>query len=712
MELNKRCLSILQYLQKEDDYVKIKTLANMYNLSDRAIRYNVDKIENFLVKNGFPYLERQHQKGVRLPREKELHKFIDSFTNEYTPYKYVYSKEERFKFVITYLLQSEQPVSTLFFQKKLCISKNTILKEIEIIQEWLKNRNLNLIKKPRIGIYIEGREIDKRKAIIEILSETVSAKDIFTYINGKSVKSKINNLQFSTLFAEVDMDFLNSMVRKAECDLGREFSDEAYGSLITHLAIMVKRIQLKKSIFLPAINMKSIENTKEYEVAVNITKDLEDHYQIDIPIEEVNYITLHFLGAKVLKSRNIYTDSEGDSSELRQICINMTNEIEKIYGVDFQERKEEIITGLLLHLRPTIYRVKYNLKLNNPLYHQIISKYNKLFRNTKIVMRHLEEYIGERVNDHEVSYIACHFGAALENMNKHMNEKAKIILVCGTGIGTAKMVASQIDKEFNVDIVDTISSRMVPFMEDRKVDFVISTVEIPDMDKDSYIKISPLLLKKDIEKLKQYLQTKYRTKDDYSYELNKVNRLIDIVEKYCVIKDKGQLQYEFMYELMNDEQLDLRGEYIYMLNDLITREFIKLNVECEDWIEAIQAGTLVLEKKGFVEKRYSEAIIDIFKENGPYMVVAPGIVLSHGRPEDGVNKLSMSLITLKKPVKFGNELNDPVKLVITLAAADNETHLKALSQLMELLMDAKNLKRIMQSNNKDEIIEIINKHSK
>lgn len=147
-----------------------------------------------------------------------------------------------------------------------------------------------------------------------------------------------------------------------------------------------------------------------------------------------------------------------------------------------------------------------------------------------------------------------------------------------------------------------------------------------------------------------------------------------------------------------------------MLDDLLTREFVKIDVEVSTWQEAVAEGVKPLIEKGCVEERYYDAIMDLFRELGPYMVVAPGIAISHARPENGVKKLSMSLITLKNPVNFGSSINDPVKLVITLAAVDNESHLKALSQLMELLM-SEDLKKIMESKSKEEALLIVNKYS-
>lgn len=698
----------------KDDFVKTEELAEIYKLTDRAIRYNIDKIEAFLVKNGFNYFERRYNKGIKLIKDEKLDEFLNSFINVdsvSSRYQYVYSKDERIKFIATKLLQSNQPIKISYFESKLSSSKNTILKELDLLENWLKDRKLQLIRKPKFGILIDGKEADKRKAIIELVSQTISLEDILNYSAKKLAQSKINNLQFDILFSDINIDFLDNLIKSAEIELGRKFSDEAYGGLITHLAIMIKRIQLNKEIYLPEIDIENMMEGIEYKVAQIIKSKIENHFGIHVPEAETGYITLHLLGAKVLKNSSINNSTESSPDDLLAVAAQMTSEIEKIYDVDFADAKDSIIQGLVIHLRPTIYRIKYNLKLTNPIYDEIRTNYNELFLNTKKVVKYLENYIGHSIDDHEISYITLHFGAALENAKAVVKDKPKVVIVCGTGIGTARMAASKILNEFNVEIVDTVSCREVGSLRGG-FDYIISTVDIPDFDSRKYIRINPLLLEKDYIKLGQFLRFKYDKKENYYNELKLVNRLIDIAEKYVKIPDRELLQYEFLYELKKNNQLFMERRYIYMLNDLLTWNTIKVNADCSDWMQAIRLGTSLLIDNGYVEERYYDAIINNFKELGPYMVVAPGIVLSHARPENGVKKLSMSLVTLKNGVNFGNEANDPVKLIITLAAVDNETHLKALSQLMELFMNSEDLSSIFKASNKEDVIEIINKYSK
>ncbi len=714
MELNKRCIEILNYLIQKDDFVKTEELAVTYKLTDRAIRYNIDKIEDFLVKNGFKYFERQYNRGIKLVREEGLEEFLKDFItrdSNTSRYHYSFSKDERMKFIALKLLQSNEPVNISYFQEKLSISKNTVLKELDTLHEWLGNRGLTLVRKPKLGIFVEGKETGKRRAITELISETLTPEDILNYASKKVAQTKISNLQFDILFSDMDLDFLDSLLRAAENELGRKFSDEAYGGLVTHLAIMIKRIQLNKEIYLPDIDLEGIKQDMEYKVAEGIISKVEEKFSIKIPETETGYVALHLLGAKIFKNDSRTGENEAIKDGLFAIAARMTEEIERIYQVDFGSGRDNLIQGLVIHLRPTIYRIKYNLKLVNPIYDEIRANYNELFLNTKNAAFHLENYIKQAIDDQEVSYITLHFGAALENAKAVTKDRPRVVIVCGTGIGTAKMVASKIANEFNVDIVDTISCREIGTITD-DCSYIISTVDIPDFDPKKYIRINPLLLERDFLKLGQYLKFKYDKTENHYNRLKLVNKLIDIAEKYVKIPDRKFLQYEFLYELKKAEDLEIEGRYIYMLKDLLTWNNIKVNVECLDWKEAIKLGTQMLIDSGCVEERYYDAIIDNFRDFGPYMVVAPGIVLSHARPENGVKKLSMSLLTLKNPVEFGSESNDPVKLVITLAALDNENHLKALSQLMELFMNSEDMALIFKASNKEDVIEIIGKYSK
>lgn len=67
----------------------------------------------------------------------------------------------------------------------------------------------------------------------------------------------------------------------------------------------------------------------------------------------------------------------------------------------------------------------------------------------------------------------------------------------------------------------------------------------------------------------------------------------------------------------------------------------------------------------------------------------------------------MSLVTLSPPISFGNEHNDPVRLVVAFGSADNNAHLGALSELARLLGDGVAVASMMQACSSDEVLELL-----
>jgi mannitol/fructose-specific phosphotransferase system IIA component (Ntr-type) len=120
---------------------------------------------------------------------------------------------------------------------------------------------------------------------------------------------------------------------------------------------------------------------------------------------------------------------------------------------------------------------------------------------------------------------------------------------------------------------------------------------------------------------------------------------------------------------------------LLQFSDLLTVDTIAINAVAIDWRDAVrQVGRLMVDS-GAVEERYVDGMIRTCEELGPYIVMAPGIAMPHSRPEDGVNRPVMALMTLHEPIEFGNPENDPVRLVFSFGAVDNEQHVEALRQV-------------------------------
>ncbi|WP_163366579.1 PTS sugar transporter subunit IIA, partial [Klebsiella aerogenes] len=85
-------------------------------------------------------------------------------------------------------------------------------------------------------------------------------------------------------------------------------------------------------------------------------------------------------------------------------------------------------------------------------------------------------------------------------------------------------------------------------------------------------------------------------------------------------------------------------------------------------------------------------------------VLGPGIAMPHARPEEGVNQLSLALTIIEKGVEFGADENDPVKLLIVLAATDNDSHINAIVKLAELFDNQDDIDTLLQAKSKAEVL--------
>jgi mannitol/fructose-specific phosphotransferase system IIA component (Ntr-type) len=147
------------------------------------------------------------------------------------------------------------------------------------------------------------------------------------------------------------------------------------------------------------------------------------------------------------------------------------------------------------------------------------------------------------------------------------------------------------------------------------------------------------------------------------------------------------------------------------LKELIRPSLVAIDVDVKDWQEAIKSCGNLLNKDGATEDRYTEAMIHVAKEFGPYIVVAPGIALPHARPEDGVLRTSMAVAKLKTAVYFGNKDNDPVWLLVALAAVDHQQHIQGLAELASVLGNSENVNKIKRSKTTRELLKVFHSAS-
>lgn len=143
------------------------------------------------------------------------------------------------------------------------------------------------------------------------------------------------------------------------------------------------------------------------------------------------------------------------------------------------------------------------------------------------------------------------------------------------------------------------------------------------------------------------------------------------------------------------------------ITQLLNPGRVLLDVAVDNWVDAVRVAGQLLEEDGLVNADYTEAMITSVADNGPYIVLAPGFALAHARPSAAVLATAMSFVRLSDPIAFGHEANDPVRLVVALAAVDNQGHIAAMKQLATVMANKDKRDALLRATDPQEVLTLL-----
>jgi len=134
---------------------------------------------------------------------------------------------------------------------------------------------------------------------------------------------------------------------------------------------------------------------------------------------------------------------------------------------------------------------------------------------------------------------------------------------------------------------------------------------------------------------------------------------------------------------------------------------VVLGATASSWRDALRAVGGALVASGAATEPYTDAMIGLVEEHGPYIVISPGLAFAHARPGPAVLHDGLAVVTLATPVAFGHPHNDPVRVVLGLAVAGVGTHLESIGEIANLFNDATVTGRLADATTADEVRAIM-----
>jgi transcriptional antiterminator/mannitol/fructose-specific phosphotransferase system IIA component (Ntr-type) len=683
--MDERCLSILSMLISSGSGITIAELSKQLGVSSRTVRYDLDKIDGYLVANAFEPLIR-NQKGIRLVQGQDGIQRLWDLLKSKDLVTYFSSQRERVRRIELELLSSKSYLTMERMRQILGVSRSTIVNDLKVVKLDFKKANIDLQSKPRYGFQLIASERKLREKIISIMLDLLPANEFIGYLNGTKNEvlhglTKVNCLEF---FKDINLELIYKVTKRMEKKLEVLWSDQSFTKIAYTIALCLKGKEKRDRIDFTPEQLVEIENARDYNIVVNSLIYHGSKYGFFFSRAEYAIITLAVLCAD---TNNISYYKKENQIKIQIIAAKIIKETGKKLGFDFT-LNDTLPSILSEHLSHAYYRIKFTAPCDNPVYSEIGRRYKKIIRAVKDSLGQFETLTGHKVPENEIAGIAALFcGEYYGNAEKM--RRYKILIVTGEGLAASSFLSAKLTAAFpEIDIMAVLTKhQMTAKALFDKADFVVTTVPL-DLYERKAILVNPILDEDNISDLKSFISKNPPQKaSSGSHHQDALTKVLSIAGRVCPGPIYNQLIADLVEEIGPIDNRYYHQRCDVMLRNLLTENTISLGVSANTWEEAVRLSGNLMVKAGCVEPTFVDAMVEFVKTNGPYVVIAPGIAIPHARPEDGVKKMCISLITLDNPVEFGSEDNDPVDLVIGLAAIDNSSHLDALAELIEILGD-------------------------
>lgn len=671
MKINERSKFIINKLIQTENYITASEIAEKLQVSNKTVVRQLGSVEKILVQHNLS-LERKTGRGMRVIGALEDKERLLSLIAEKVNTRHEYSPAERCNIILSQLLKSQEPIKLIALSQLLNVTDATISNDLDKIEPWIRKMNMNLVRKPGLGVYLEGLEKDIRKAIISHIYENIHEQDILNLLYSK--KKKTNELTSDAdkfLLDLVDKNIIQKVEEAVKATMQQQKSSlsmNAFSGLVVHLTLAVQRLLKGETIKIDAAFLGKIKQKKEFELAENIGENIEKVFQVKIPEEETAYITMHLLGARNNYEQDV--DIQYSSFHLIRIAKDIVKIAQQESGISLL-KKSRLLIGLYKHLKPAVMRIKMKMEIRNPLLQEMKEKYPKWMTLAKKAARPLEEELQTPLPEAEIAYLAMHLGAALEEANMQ-EQYFKVLVACPTGIGTSKLLATQLKREFsNLEIVAIVSAVNVDydFYKHENVEFIISTVPIENA-KFPVVVVDFMLNEND--------------KTNIIHQMN-----ISTVLKKNV--ERVKVNYKLIYRL---ERID---RYIKYIHEVLTNFFYDEYIEIKDIDELCAKTSHVISGELERELLYH----DLKNRESKGSTVLNKLMILHTKSK-AVQSLHVGVIKLQNEYVLNKE---NISTILVLLAPDNaeQAALETIGYVSESLLESLNLLDILYEGSSKEI---------
>lgn len=633
----RECLSLLNI----EEPTPISKISNELNVNSRTFKNDMKDITKFFNSTGIELVTIRgkgiYTKGSDGEKEKVKQRLFALLD------KVELDRESRCKEILLDCLLEKNIPTLEEWSYKFNVSRPTLLKDLEVVKEWLKGKGLSLVGKPGRGYTLEGedKELCIRDAVVTLL------------LDGEQYSSNNQNehyLNDGTLKVTKDVDFrcIVEFVNNVQEATKTEIADRDYRILCLRIAVTLIRVKSGNKIQMESDIMLEIAQSRTYSAVCQNMGLIEKEFGVVLPPAEKAFIALLFMTAKPqAPSQRAYNLGYQQYLELARDVAQISQDV---LGIPLAY-DNELITMLATHLKTTITRLKYGIGIDNPLTEEVKREYPLYFSVAKVISTLLANKLSMNITEDEIAYIAMYIAAAAEKTRTNIPAKKKVAVFCPLGIGMSNFIYWKLSNELpDVEVVQLGSYKELTDGELKEdVKLIVSTMPI-DNHPVPHIVVSHLLNEEEIARIR-------KTLDEI---------------------DKPRLN----------------------VSEYLDEQLILLNVEANDNYAALQKLAQKLVDVGYAKDGYVKAIMEREKDfptgiNNIVPFALPHVDYSFSLKE------GLAIAVLAKNVPFGqmgsSEEKVSVRIILMPVLLPGGSLGKVLTHLLESMKNIKFLKKLMSS---------------
>ena len=448
----------------------------------------------------------------------------------------------RQNYVFGELMRADAPLLTDELAYEMNVGRTTLVNDLKKLREELAPWNLEIVGKTSKGMILHGRELDIRAYVLEKC--------------------------YDALYSDYPLDedvraLIDTTIEK------RAFEKQVSIQFKKYLLLMIDRFLTGHFIGKLADAYYNLAAVGEFLKVNSLIDDIGRMLHVDFPVEEKLFAFLPIAGMRTPVDLGSVQEIEL-SEQILPLSEKIMTQIRDELDISIDPR--DFTQEFAYHLMFMLNRLRFKIHQPNVMLAELRTKFPLAYEMSGIAAKVIEREEHLTVTEDERGHLTTYFGVFIEENNLIKKKPFRIVVICGTGRVTARLISVQLkrflDSQVQISTMSDASARPEKLAD---FDVILTTVDLPFACSKPVIRIREIFdeqeLRHKLEKARYWDQIEIPVLDDNQYILSSLldeanvfffekgrsypDALDEMIE---ILLDEGKIDAGFRERLMEREE--------------------------------------------------------------------------------------------------------------------------------------------------------------